>query len=92
MNVTISLFEQLLGMAQEFLANVYSMSTTLIWWYVTPLYDIVRYYDPLNISAILRAPVFRLIMDYSLLELTLGVGVGIYLVYQFVTWLLDLIT
>lgn len=87
-----TLILQLLDLASQFLEYSYNFATTLIWWYVTPLADIVAYYDPTNVSAIITGPVFYLIKDFSLLQLTLGAGIGIYLVYQFLTWLLNLVT
>lgn len=83
---------QLLDLAAAFMSGMYELSSSLIWWFVTPLEEIVSYYDPTNISAIFTGPVFYLIKEYSLLQLTLGAGIGIYLVYQFLTWLLNLAT
>ena len=87
-----SMIVQLLDLAQAFMKEMYDLSTTLIWWFVTPLEKIVEYYDPTNISAIFTGPIFYLIKEYSLLQLTLGAGIGIYLVYQFLTWLFNLAT
>lgn len=92
MNSTSTLFEQLLDMAQLFMSHVYAFATSIIWFFVTPIIDIVAYYDPLNISGIFINPVYLLIRDYTLLELFFGIGIGIYLVYQFITWLLNLVT
>lgn len=91
MSPTANFFEQLIGLAQLFMSGLYEFSSSIFWWITTPLQDIIAYYDPFNISGIFINPIVEILEPYSLLQIFLGYGIGIYLIWQLVSWIIDIL-
>lgn len=90
---TSDLFEQLISVAEHFMSFIYEFSAIVLWYITTPIEDIISYYDPLNITGLAPSRLlFGWFEQFTPLELMLGVGIGVYLVWQFVTWVLNLVT
>lgn len=85
-------FQQIIALSQLLMSGLYEFSSTLMWWFVTPIRDIIAYYDPLNISGIiLIGPAWENLEQYSLLQVFFGAGIVIYLLWQFIAWVIDIL-
>lgn len=78
------------------LLNIYSLwisSLNVIWNNInTPINAFLL--DSASVLDNVFIPILTLfnLGDYTLLELMLGAGLGVYLAYQFVIWILNLVT
>ena len=90
-----TLIYQLLTLAQQFLAALYSSSKIIIEFVTMPVGDLIYWYapDPTFANEIVGSILNTIgIGSYSLLTLMFGAGIGIYLLYQFITWVLNILT
>lgn len=88
----MSIFQQLLEMGLDMMEVIYSFATTIIDFITSPIGDLL--YDYPTVSTTLLGSILNTIGigQYSVWQVMLGGGIIVYLVYQFVTWVLNLAT